>query len=124
MVPILVVDDNQAVADFCRLTLSEAGHSVITAHSAKEALEALERHTIDIILSDVRMPGVSGLDLLHLVSKGPLPPSVILMTGFDPQVELDEVRENGIALILRKPYGSAELENAVAQALAQADEAA
>jgi len=64
LVPILVVDDNLSIAEFCRITLTEAGHSVQTAQSTDEALEILERHPIDIIISDVRMPGVSGLGLV------------------------------------------------------------
>jgi DNA-binding NtrC family response regulator len=104
LISILVVDDNQAVAEFCRVTLSEAGHSVITAHSAQEALEALDRHPVDIILSDVRMPGVSGLELLGMVSKGPLPPSVILVTGFGSVPAAVEALKMGAYDYVEKPF--------------------
>ena len=105
MVPILVVDDNRSIAEFCRVALTEAGHSVITAHSTEEALEALERHPIDIILSDIRMPGVSGMDLLRMVSKGPHPPSVILMTGFATVASAVEALKMGAYDYIEKPFG-------------------
>jgi len=104
LVPILVVDDNLSIAEFCRITLTEAGHSVQTAQSTDEALEILERHPIDIIISDVRMPGVSGLDLLRIVSKGPHPPSVILMTGFATVSAAVEALKTGAYDYIEKPF--------------------
>jgi len=104
LVPILVVDDNLSIAEFCRITLTEAGHSVQTAQSTDEALEILERHPIDIIISDVRMPGVSGLDLLRIVSKGPHPPSVILMTGFATVTAAVEALKTGAYDYIEKPF--------------------
>ena len=104
MVPILVVDDNYSITEFCRVALTEAGHAVMTAQSTEEALEALDQHPIDIILSDVRMPGVSGMDLLRMVAKGPHPPSVILMTGFATVTDAVEAVKMGAYDYIEKPF--------------------
>ena len=79
---VLVVDDDAAVAEFCRHVLSRAGHAVLVVTSGKEALAALDEHEIDVVLSDVRMPGMDGVDLLRSISPGNSGPDVVLMTGF------------------------------------------
>jgi DNA-binding NtrC family response regulator len=77
---ILIVDDQETVAEFCRDTLAEAGHEVTTASSAQEALAILNRENIDLVLSDVRMPGMDGIELLRSVSASDHDADVILMT--------------------------------------------
>jgi DNA-binding NtrC family response regulator len=81
-VTVLVVDDDVAVAEFCRQALCEAGHQALIVNSGKDALAALDNYEIDAVLSDVRMPGMDGLELLRHISPGSAGPDVVLMTGY------------------------------------------
>jgi CheY-like chemotaxis protein len=67
-VRILVVDDQVRVAEFCRDSLEELGHDVNAVSSAPEALTILNREEIDLVLCDVRMPGMDGVELLRAIA--------------------------------------------------------
>ena len=67
MARILVVDDETSMQEFLRILLQRDGHDVTACGSATEALIALESDDWDLVISDVRMPGMSGLDLLDQV---------------------------------------------------------
>jgi CheY-like chemotaxis protein len=74
---VLVVDDDADVAQFCYNVLSEAGHEVLIVKSGKEALSALDEHEVDVVLSDVRMPGMNGVDLLRSIAPGNVGPDSV-----------------------------------------------
>ena len=61
---VLVVDDDRAVGTVLKGQLRQAGHDAVWVGSAKEALEQVEADAFDVILTDLRMPGMSGLELL------------------------------------------------------------
>ena len=64
---ILVIDDEQGILETLRILLKNEGFDVTTAQGGKAGLEQIRSGTHDIILSDVRMPQVSGLDILTLI---------------------------------------------------------
>lgn len=82
MSSILVVDDNREVAAFCCQLFAEAGHEATGVYSGEEALRLLRDHAFDIVVSDISMPGLSGLELLPLAKAAPSAPDVILITGY------------------------------------------
>jgi len=100
---ILVVDDDRRMVRTLVDILRIDGNHASPAHSAQEALETLEREQIDCVLSDIRMPGVSGVELCRTIKKrDPLLP-VILMTAYsDDRLVQDGLREGAIA-VLPKP---------------------
>ncbi len=113
---VLLVEDNSEVADVTRELLQELGYEVVGAADVSSALSALRSRTIDVILSDIVMPGgADGLDLAHLVrgehGEG-LP--IILATGYSEKTQA--AAEAGFT-ILRKPYDAGELRRALAEAL-------
>ena len=110
---ILVVDDEAAVAAFCRHVLTEAGHSVLVAHSGKQALAVLEDHELDLVLSDVHMAGMSGLDLLAAIAPSKNRPEVILFTGYGTVRSAVEAMRLGAYDYILKPVSPEELEAAV-----------
>ena len=63
---ILIVDDESSFRELYKVTLEESGFSTVSASNAEEALAALESNEISLVVSDVRMPGASGLDLLKI----------------------------------------------------------
>ncbi|MBW2559480.1 MAG: response regulator [Deltaproteobacteria bacterium] len=100
---ILVVDDDRRMVRTLVDILRIKGHHAHPAHSEQEALEKLEKEKIDCVLSDIRMPGVSGVGLCRTIKeRKPLLP-VILMTAYsDDRMVRDGLKEGAIA-ILPKP---------------------
>ncbi len=113
---ILVVDDEHTMRDF--LTASMAGkYQVRTAGDGKEAMEILRRHPIDLVLSDVRMPGGDGLTMLaDIEAELPEPPIVVMMTAFGTIKEAVEATKRGAVDYLTKPFGLDQLEHTLARA--------
>ncbi|MGA1997372.1 MAG: sigma-54 dependent transcriptional regulator [Bryobacteraceae bacterium] len=107
---VLVVDDDAAVAEFCRQVLAEAGHTVLIVKSGKDALAALAENEIDVVLSDVRMPDMDGVDLLRSISPGNAGPDVVLMTGYASISSAVEAIRLGAYDYLVKPFDADQLE--------------
>jgi len=100
---ILVVDDDRRMVRTLVDILRIKGHHAYPAHSAREALEMLEKEQIDCVLSDIRMPGVSGVDLCRTIKeKNPLLP-VILMTACPPDRMVRNGLEGSAIAVLPKP---------------------
>jgi DNA-binding NtrC family response regulator len=107
---VLVVDDDAAVAEFCRHVLSQAGHIVLMAESGREALAVLDEHEVDVVLSDVRMPEMDGVDLLRSIAPRDGGPDVVLMTGFASISSAVEAMRLGAYDYLVKPFVADQLE--------------
>jgi two-component system NtrC family response regulator len=115
---VLVVDDDATVAEFCRQVLVRAGHAVLAVKSGNEALAALDEHEVDVVLSDVRMPGMDGEDLLRSIAPGNGGPDVVLMTGFGSIAAAVKAIRLGAYDYLVKPFVADALE-ATIQRLAE-----
>lgn len=112
---ILVVDDEAAVRRALERALTRLGHKVQVATSGESACETLAISPVDLILMDLRMPGMSGQTLFHsIVARWPhLVTRVIVMTG-DPEAQdhHDWLRHNDLP-VLTKPFELARLESLV-----------
>lgn len=106
---ILVVDDEKSIRDFLRETLAEAGYDVETAASAQEAWFAVTSENVDLILLDIRMPGLSGLDLLRVVRAKKLRVKVLIMTAHQNEEMAKNAIEMGAAGYLLKPFDDLEI---------------
>jgi PAS domain S-box-containing protein len=78
---ILIVDDEPRMCDSLQVLLSNEGHNALTAHSGKEAMECLNEHNIDLVLLDVVMPDINGLQILDHIKKHNPDTLVIIITG-------------------------------------------
>lgn len=115
---ILVVDDDRTTLRMLRLQLEASGHQVETARDGAAGLARLARSRFDLVLLDVWMPGMDGLEVLARLRGAPSRPRVIVMTADDaPQTLLRAVRENAFGYVT-KPVEPAELNRVVATALA------
>lgn len=121
MARVLVVDDDLACRVLAALLLEHAGHSPTAVASVERALERLADAKVDVVLTDLNMPGRSGIDLLALMQERRLTQPVVVMTGSDDDTLLERTVELGATSVLRKPYGTGELEAAVDRALGLAD---
>ncbi len=105
---ILVVDDEKEVTMSLKGFFTALGHDMLTALNGKEALQVIDTIALDLILLDVRMPGVDGIQILkHLNTKKPKP-KVIIITAYDKEVK-EEVEKLGIDGFFAKPIDLSKL---------------
>jgi DNA-binding NtrC family response regulator len=109
---ILVVDDEQLVRWFLERALRKNGHEVVTAENVEEALVKLSSETIDVLLTDLRMPGENGRELIGKVDIRGEKPRVIVCSAFITAELDEELRQKGVCT-LRKPVMLDELNEAV-----------
>jgi two-component system NtrC family response regulator len=114
---VLVVDDEEAQRTVLAGFLRKKGFEVITAGDADEGLDSASTHTVDLVLTDLRMPGGGGLDLLRgLRALNPEIP-VIVMTAYGTVASAVEAMKQGAADYLSKPVDLDELELLVTRTL-------
>jgi CheY-like chemotaxis protein len=100
---ILVVDDDPVIAKSFDRVLTPKGYAVITAASGAEALARLAREEYDAVYTDIKMPGMDGLQLAgRLKEKRPWLP-VVIVTGYGSQKNEAAAKEIGVTAFLRKP---------------------
>jgi DNA-binding NtrC family response regulator len=118
---ILVIDDESVICDACRLVLAEKGHRVEHCLTGNDGLLAIEGGTYDLILLDVKLPDVDGMEILKSVRiKGPVP-LVIVMTGYSTMSNALQAMKLGAADYLAKPFTDDELVEAVEKLFAYED---
>jgi PAS domain S-box-containing protein len=111
---ILAVEDEPEVLDVLRAMLSAAGHTVFTAASGREALELFEHETVDLVLTDLGMPGMTGLALAEQLKQRRAIP-ILLLTGWAD--ELDAATAPSVDLVVAKPFTRERLFEALARTL-------
>jgi CheY-like chemotaxis protein len=117
---LLLVDDEPSILSSLKRLFRREGYKLLTAQSGAEALELLACNPVDVIVSDQRMPGMTGVDFLRRTKA--LHPHTIRMTlsGFtDLQSIIDAVNEGAVYKFLTKPWDDDRLREHVAQAFAQ-----
>ena len=111
---ILAVEDEPEVLDVLRAMLSAAGHTVFTAASGREALELFDHETVDLVLTDLGMPGMTGLALAEQLKRRRAIP-ILLLTGWAD--ELDAATAPSVDLVVAKPFTRERLFEALARTL-------
>src|SRR5262245_28447096 len=106
---ILIIDDDDAVRATTERTLRSAGFMVQTARNGEEGLNAARGNVFDVILSDMRMPGDSGLDLLRKLRDLRVDSAFIIMTGFGTVESAVEAMKLGAVDFVQKPFFRDEL---------------
>jgi len=117
---VLIVDDAAAIRKVLRRVLESAGYEVIDAADGDSALELLRRSPVDVVLTDVQMPGRSGVELARLVVRDFPGIKVIAMSGFEDTHVSQLPRELGIDAALTKPMQPEALIAAVRDSLERA----
>jgi EAL domain-containing protein (putative c-di-GMP-specific phosphodiesterase class I) len=113
---VLLVDDDEGLRRALTRVLEGAHHSVRTAEDGAAAVKALAEESFDVVVSDIQMPGMSGVDLLHVVRSYDLDVPVVLMTG-DPSLDTAAAAvEYGALRYLIKPVAHDQLKSIVAHA--------
>jgi DNA-binding NtrC family response regulator len=117
MANILYVDDEPAIGLILQDTLEHMGHKATGATNVPEALAALDREVIDLIISDYKMPGLSGLEFLELLRDQGKDIPLIMLTGFGTIEHAVAAIKAGAADYITKPVQREQLEHSVATAL-------
>ncbi len=114
---ILVADDEESIRDLCARVLTRAGYAVKTVPSGEDAVRTLAEAAFDLLISDIRMPGMSGLEVLERTKTAYPHIRVVLITGFGTPQILSRGQLPGADRILTKPFSPAELLAAVRENL-------
>ncbi len=115
---VLIVDDEESICWGLKRLLSETGHDVSVASSAEEALEAVERRTPDLVVMDVRLPGLDGLSAMQHIQEraGQIP--IVVITAFGNLDVAVTAMRNGAFDYLSKPFDLEQAANTIDRALA------
>jgi DNA-binding NtrC family response regulator len=104
MARILLIDDDPGVRESMERTLRAASYAVHGAASGEDGLELARRGAFDVILSDMRMPGLSGLDILRRLRDARVDAAFIVMTGFGTVDTAVEAMKLGAVDFVQKPF--------------------
>jgi two-component system response regulator HydG len=116
---ILVVDDSPETLEVMGRTLGGMGYAVLTAASVSEALPLLDSNTVDLVVTDYRMPGIDGMELTRHVRENHRDTEVVMITGYGSIDNAVAAMKSGAAEYLSKPFTEEELTIAVGRALAK-----
>jgi len=114
---ILLVDDEPTLTRAYARSLGALGYEVVTADDGAEAVALFKERSFDVVISDISMPGMSGLDLLRAIRQQDLDVPVIIMTGGPAVQSAIKAIEFGALRYLVKPVATAELEELVSRAV-------
>ena len=116
---ILLVDDEPGVLEVCSETLEGVATSIATARDGLEAMERLRTDSFDLIVSDLRMPGAGGLELIRAANTLAPDTDIIVLTGYGAIDSAVECVKLGAVNYLLKPFKVEELRAAVSKALGE-----
>ncbi|RIK80972.1 MAG: sigma-54-dependent Fis family transcriptional regulator [Planctomycetota bacterium] len=114
---VLVVDDHAAVRESIIDVLRQAGYTAEGLASAVEALPRIEQQSFDVVITDLQMPGVDGLEFIRQLARRRLPAQVIMITAHATIASAVEAMRHGAFDYLEKPFDVNQLERLVAQAM-------
>jgi FixJ family two-component response regulator len=117
---VAIIDDDDSIRSATGNLLEAAGYATATFQSADEFLRAQSRHQVSCIVTDMRMPGMTGLDLFEalVAANGAIP--TVLVTAYPDEAVRMRARQAGILCYLSKPFSPEELCACVDAAIARA----
>lgn len=116
MSSVLIIDDEPSMREFLKILLEKDGHTVNTAADGVSALKMVENHDFDIAISDIRMPGMNGLDLLAELKKINSALPVIMITAFASPEDAVTAMKNGAFDYITKPFKIEEIKRVIRSA--------
>ncbi len=115
---VLVVDDDPVVSKSFDRVLTSKGYAVITAQSGEEAMRKLSEENYDVVYTDIRMPGMSGLEVAEQVkARKPWTP-VVIITGYGSDAAESRAKAAGVVSFMHKPLSPEMIEDSARNALA------
>ncbi|MFH1521905.1 MAG: response regulator [archaeon] len=100
---ILVVDDKKSIRNLVQIFLSHQGYEIITASDGVNGIREFNRGGIDLVLTDIIMPNMDGIQLYYEIRKINSRCPIYIMSGYTDNIELQELINNGVKY-LKKPF--------------------
>ena len=116
-VKILIIDDEKVICEGCRLALSDERYSVDSRMNGKEGLQAIRESEYDLVLLDMKLPDIDGMEVLRTVRKERTGVYIIVMTGYSTVQNAVEAMKLGAVDYLAKPFTDDEILIAVQRAV-------
>jgi NADH-quinone oxidoreductase subunit E/NADP-reducing hydrogenase subunit HndA len=114
---VLVVDDEQIVLKSCERVLVPEGYEVTTTGSPRDALVALDKNRFDLLITDIRMPEMSGLEFMREARKKDPDINIVVITGYPSQESIREALSLRIVDYLPKPFSPILLQEVIGRAM-------
>lgn len=111
---IMVVDDRMGIRRLLQEVLQGAGYQVITVSGGNEAVELIKKRPVDMVLLDMKMSGMDGLETLTLIKRVCPSAIILIMTAYEELEALKEAARRGAAGYISKPFDIEELKDIVA----------
>lgn len=116
---VLIVDDNRDAADTMAYLFETFGYEASTAYDGHAALAAVDKHRPDVVLLDIGLPGLSGLDVARILKAGAEPPELIAVSGYGQEKDRIASLDAGFRAHLTKPVNANELLNYIEKLLSE-----
>jgi len=112
---ILVVDDNPQNVDLARFLLERCNHKVIEAHNGQEAVDIASKRPLDLMLMDIQMPIMDGLQATKIIKAKENSPTIVTLTGNTMFSDNDEIMHCGCDGYIQKPINPRNFPNEVSK---------
>ena len=119
-VEVMVLDDEDVVCERLKAHLEKKNYHVETFTVSQEALDRLATKRFDVVITDIKMEGPSGMDVLHFVRRQDPSTQVIVITGYGSIENIREAEFSGAFEFINKPFTSEAIENLTKKAAAKA----
>lgn len=106
---VLIVDDQEMVRGVCEEVILSLGHRALTADSAGRALKIIEQQQVDIVIADIKMSGMSGIELLEQIKTTNPQIEVVIMTGYATVPSAVQAMKLGATDYITKPFSAEEI---------------
>ena len=113
MIKILIIDDERPIRETLEMFLREKGYEVATSEDGKQGLEAVQRERPEIVILDIRLPGMDGLEVLRRIKEKGEETQVIMITAYHDKETTKQAMKLGAYEYIHKPLDADEFENAI-----------
>ncbi len=114
---VLVVDDEARILSALRRSLRREGYEILTAETVEEALRVLDERSVALILSDQKMPGMSGVQFLAEAVRRRPEAVRMLITGWTEEIPREQLEELGVCALITQPWDDEKLKATLRRAL-------
>ena len=114
---VLVVDDEARILSALRRSLRREGYEILTAETVEEALRVLDERSVELILSDQKMPGMSGVQFLAEAARRRPEAVRMLITGWTEEIPREQLEALGVRALITKPWDDEKLKATLRRAL-------
>ena len=112
-----MIDDEDSVRDILSRMLTAKGHQVVSASGGQEGIDKFKAESFDLVFTDLGMPRVSGWEVGKAVKKMNATVPVAMITGWGMELNKEKMTENGIDLIISKPFNLNQVSELVSEAI-------